>query len=416
MSSPKRRIPLWRLAFRNARRNTRRTLLTVSAVMIAVAALTYGQAHVNGLLNNMLDTFARIQSGHVRIRKDGYTPRERFMPMHLNVQGVTDVLQAVRGAPGVRDALARIRTAVIVDGAGSNRAGLLLGVEIGQEEGFLNPIAMTVEGRPPMNGSPEVLIGREFAEKLAVTLGDTVTLLGQTAYRSLGGTRLVVTGLAESGMAYFDNTTLIAPIDQVQDMAYMSDAATEILVFASDPEQADSLAVTLQGQLDAMNADGFEALSWRDQSEIVRLVDTVAPIFGFILGLMLLMAGLIIVNTMLMTVMERTQEFGMQAALGMRRGNIVAMIVAEGIVIGVLGAVAGIVLGSGLGIVLEHTGIDVTAATRGIELPFQGVLYPDWKLSYAITAGLVGVATAAIAALYPAWRAVRLAPAEALRS
>jgi putative ABC transport system permease protein len=416
MSSPKRRIPLWRLAFRNARRNTRRTLLTVSAVMIAVAALTYGRAHVNGLLNNMLDTFARIQSGHVRIRKDGYTPRERFMPMHLNVQGVTDVLQAVRGAPGVRDALARIRTAVIVDGAGSNRAGLLLGVEIGQEEGFLNPIAMTVEGRPPMNGSPEVLIGREFAEKLAVTLGDTVTLLGQTAYRSLGGTRLVVTGLAESGMAYFDNTTLIAPIDQVQDMAYMSDAATEILVFASDPEQADSLAVTLQGQLDAMNADGFEALSWRDQSEIVRLVDTVAPIFGFILGLMLLMAGLIIVNTMLMTVMERTQEFGMQAALGMRRGNIVAMIVAEGIVIGVLGAVAGIVLGSGLGIVLEHTGIDVTTATRGIELPFQGVLYPDWKLSYAITAGLVGVATAAIAALYPAWRAVRLAPAEALRS
>ena len=133
------------------------------------------------------------------------------------------------------------------------------------------------------------------------------------------------------------------------------------------------------------------------------------------MGLMLLMAGLIIINTMLMTVMERTQELGMQAALGMRRSDIVFLIVSEGLVIGLIGGVVGAVLGSGVGIWLEHTGIDFTAAARSIDLPFQGMVYPDWSLSYAVIGVACGVFAAGAAALYPALRAIKMAPAEALR-
>jgi putative ABC transport system permease protein len=316
----------------------------------------------------------------------------------------------------VEEALPRIRTAVLVDGASSNRPGLLLGIDLAREEGYLNPSAMAAIGRLPEAGRPEIMVGREFAEELQVSVGDTITLLGQTAYRSLGGARLAVTGLVVSGMAYFDNTFLIAPLDQVQAMVDLQDATTEIVVFATDPERADELARSIRGELSELSTNPLEVLSWSDQGEIVRMLDMVKPVLGVILFLMLFMACLIIINTMLMTVMERTQEFGMQAALGMRRSDLVKLILAEGLAIGLLGAIAGAVLGSGVGLWLEYNGINVAGATRAIDLPFQGILYPDWKFPYVLYAAAAGMFTAGVAAIYPAWRAVRRTPAEALRA
>jgi putative ABC transport system permease protein len=159
----------------------------------------------------------------------------------------------------------------------------------------------------------------------------------------------------------------------------------------------------------------MEVLSWLDQGQLMRTMQMMKPMLGVVMGLMLLMAGLIIVNTMLMTVMERTHELGMQAALGMRRSDIVFIIVSEGLVIGLIGGVIGAVLGSGVGIWLENTGIDFTAAARGIDLPFQGIVYPDWTLSYAVIGMFLGMFAAGLAALYPALRAIKMAPAEALR-
>lgn len=416
MSRPKRNLPLLRLAWRNTRRHTRRTLLTASAVTVAVAALIYGPAHVTGILDSIVDTYARTESGHVRIRKEGYSAREQFLPMHMNIPYLSDLLPVLRTHPAVEEALPRIRSAVLVDQEGANRPGLLLGVDLAREEGYLNPSAMITAGRLPRAGEAEVMVGTGFAEKLHIAIGDTLILLGQTAYRSLGGLRLAVTGLASSGVAYLDNTILIAPIDQVQILADLPDAATEILVFAKDPKQADALADALHELLNPLVIGGVEALSWRDQGPLIRMVESGRIIYGVVLIILLLMASLIIVNTMLMTVMERTREFGMEAALGMRRSDLVAMIVTEGLVIGLLGALAGGVLGTGVAILLEHTGIDISAAARGVQLPFQAIIYPDWKIAYTLFGAVMGMITAAAATLYPAWRAVRLSPAEALRA
>lgn len=415
MPRPRRRIPLLRMAWRNTRRHARRTILTVTAVTVAVAALTYGPAHITGIMEDFFDTYARTESGHVRIRRDGYTDRERFMPVYLNLRRVEQLTAAVRAHAGVEQVLPRIKAAVLVDGAGSNRGGLLLGLDLEREAGYLDPAAMVSEGRLPEAGSGEILVGRRFAEKLRVSVGDTVVLLGQTAYRSLGGLSVVVTGLAASGMAQFDNMILIAPLDQAQELVDLLGGSTEILVFMEDPEAAPALARVLQQELDPLVPGGVEVTSWKEQGMLVEMMQMAEAAFGIMLLIMLLMASLIIVNTMLMSVMERTQEFGMQAALGMRRGDIVALVLTEGLVIGIMGAIAGGALGTGFALWLERAGIDVSAAMEAIDIPFQGVFYPDWQLRFVIAAAAIGMVAAVIAALYPAWRAARLTPAEALR-
>ena len=415
MSRRRRRIPVLRLAWRNTRRNARRTLLTVIAVTVAVTAITFMFAYITGILGNIVNSYARTESGHVRIRKDGYSERERLMPVYLKVDRVSELLSVIREHPDVEEAVPRIRSSVLVDGAESNRPGMLLGLDMDREGAYLNPAAMAVNGNPPRAGYPEVMIGDEFAENLAIGIGDTITVLGQTAYRSLGGLRLVVTDLASSGMSFLDNSMLVVPLDQAQILADLPDAATEILVFAHDGELAVALALELEAELDSLVTGDIEVLSWLDQGPLMRTMQMMRPMLGVVMGLMLLMAGLIIINTMLMTVMERTQELGMQAALGMRRSDIVFLIVTEGLVIGLIGGVIGAVLGSGFGIWLEHSGIDFTAAARGIDMPFQGMVYPDWRPSFAIIGLFCGVVAAGVAALYPALRAIKMAPAEALR-
>ena len=415
MSRQRRRIPVLRLAWRNTRRNTRRTFLTVVAVTVAVTAITFILAYITGILGNIVNSYARTESGHVRIRKDGYSERERLMPVYLKVDHVSELLSVIRDHPDVEEAVPRIRSSVLVDGAGSNRPGLMLGLDMEREAAYLNPAGMAMNGNPPRAGYPEVMIGHEFAEKLSISVGDTITVLGQTAYRSLGGLRLVVTDLASSGMSFLDNSMLVLPLDQAQFLVDLPDAATEILVFAHDAELAEALAAQLEVDLAPIVAGDLEVLSWLDQGPLMRTMQMMRPMLAVVMGLMLLMAALIIINTMLMTVMERTQELGMQAALGMRRSDIVFLIVTEGLVIGLIGGVLGAVLGSGVGIWLEHTGIDFTAATRGIDLPFQGMVYPDWSLSYAVIGIACGVFAAGAAALYPALRAIKMAPAEALR-
>ncbi|KPJ94516.1 MAG: hypothetical protein AMS18_03555 [Gemmatimonas sp. SG8_17] len=415
MSRKPRRIPFLRLAWRNTHRNTRRTLLTVSAVTVAVAALTFGLSYITGILGNVVDTYTRTESGHVRIRRSGYTERERLLPVHINVQDLATLLTTIRANPNVEAALPRIRAAALVDGAGSNRPGLLLGIDLEGEDGYFNPSAMVDEGRLPQAGRAEALIGRGFAEQIGVGVTDSITVLGQTAYRSLSGLTLEVVGLAVSGLAHLDNSLLVVPLDQAQELTDLPNAATEILVFANDVAIAKQLAQALDRELNPPSQSNLEILSWLDQSSLIRMLNTVRPLLGVVFGLLLVMAGLIIVNTMLMTVMERTQEFGMQAALGMRRSDIFALILSEGMVIGLLGGLAGAALGTAVAVWLESVVIDVAAAMRSMELPFQGTIYPDWRLVYTVSSAVIGVFTAGVAAIYPAWRAVRMTPAEALR-
>ena len=415
IKKPARNIPLFELAWRNTRRNMRRTLLTVSAVTVAVAAMLFGTSYMGGVMDNILETYARTESGHVRLRQDGYSKRERSMPLHLNIKSLSEVLEALRETPDVEEALPRIRTAVLVDGAGSNKPGLLFGLDLEREDGYFNPADMVLEGRLPASGAPEVMIGKTFAEKLNVSIGDTLVLLGQTSYRSMGGMQARITSIGTTGLGHLDGRMLLASLDQVQNMTELPDATTEILVFASDPELADSMVQDLEAAVAPVLSGKVEVLSWNDQGPLIQMIETNKPVSAMMLFILMLMAGLVIVNTMLMTVMERTSELGMMAAMGMRQRDIVSLIVTEGAIIGLIGATIGAVISTPLTLYLERNGIDMTKAVGDIELPFKGILYPDWTVEHLVTSVVLGILAAVVAALYPAWKASRQKPAEALR-
>ncbi len=415
MSESRLRLPLLSLAARNTRRNTRRTLLTMSAILVAVAAVTFSFGYINGIVDDFLDSMTKVQTGHVRITHSEFPARERFLPMHLNVQHISELLPVIRSHPTVVEAMPRIKTAVLIDNGLDNKPAMLLGADLEREIGYLDIISMVSEGRAPQAGETGMLIGYLLAEELEVSVGDTLTLLGQTAYRSLGGIRAPITGLTSTGIDPLDRMTIFMPLDQAQYMTDLEDSTTEILVFLEDFELSREIAGSLQEELDPLVIGGVAAVSWLDQSEIAQMWEMADSIYGAIMFIFLLMAGLIIVNTMIMTVIERTQEFGMLRAMGMNNRSIMMLIIDEGLIIGLIGAVIGGLVGSGFAIWLEKTGLNMAKAVEGMDWPISSVMYPDWRLGHLIIGIAVGVLTAGIATLLPARRAIRMNPAEALR-
>ena len=415
MSEPKRRLPLLRLAARNTLRNTRRTLLTMSAIMVAVAATTFSFGYINGITDDFLDSLTRIQSGHARIVHNEFTSRERFLPMHLNVSHISELLPVIRSHPGVVEAVPRIRAAVLVDNGLDNKPAMVIGADLEREIGYLDIKAMVSEGRSPRSGETGMLIGFLLAEELEVEVGDTLTLLGQTAYRSLGGISAPITGLTSTGIDMLDRMTIFMELDQAQYMTDMHDGTTEILVFLEEIENTAAVSASLKEELDPLVIGGVEVVAWNEQGQLGELMGMADSIYGVIMFIFLLMAGLVIVNTMIMTVMERTQEFGMLRAMGMNNRGIMMLIIDEGLIIGLTGAGIGGLIGSGFSLWIEKTGLNMAKAMEGMEWPVSGVFYADWKLSHLIIGVSVGVLTAGIATLLPARRAIKMNPAEALR-
>jgi len=407
------RPPLLGLAWRNTLRNVRRTLLTGSAVVVAAAAVIFMLSYTRGIIANVEDAYALTESGHARITGEGYLDRQRFMPLYLNVPGLGELLPSLRSHPAVAEALPRIRSAVLASNDEMNIGALSMGVDFAREEGYLDPQRMLGEGQLPRPGRAEAMLGAGLAGKLGLAPGDSLTILGQTAWRSFGGLRVEVTGTARSGVAYLDASLILLPLDQAQLLADLPDAATEVLLFARDKEQRDELASLIS--LDRPIPERLEVRSWRQEGTLLGLMDVARAAWGFFLVILMAMAGLIIVNTMLMAVLERTRELGMLAAMGLRRGSLIRLVVTEGLIIGLLGSAIGAVLGTGVALWVGAVGIDISAAMEGTEFPMGSVIYPDWHWTQVAVAAGLGVATGALAALYPALRAVKLAPAEALR-
>lgn len=401
------------LAWRNTLRNTRRTILTGSAVVVAATAVIFMLAYIKGILANVEDAYAINQSGHAWVTAEGFRERQRFMPLYLNIPDADDVLAALRAHTAVEAALPRIRSAVLANTDSMNTGALAMGIDLAAEHDYLAPQDMVDQGRLPEPGRSEALLGAGLAEKLGLVPGDSLTILGQTAWRSFGGLRVAIAGTARTGMAYLDQSLVILPLDQAQLMAEMPDAVTEILVMARRKAQRDTLAAMIRADVD-LPAD-VEVTSWREEGSLLGLIEFARVAWNFFLIILMGMAGLIIVNTMLMSVLERTQELGMLAAMGMRRRSMMRLVITEGLIIGLVGSLIGGGIGTVLSLWVEHTGIDFSAAMEGTSFPMSPIIYVDWHWTQVLVAAVLGIVTGVLASIYPARRAVMLAPAEALR-
>lgn len=409
---------MFKIALRNIFRNKRRSILTGLSIAVAVMIAVYLWSLVSGILDDMFDNMVRLNNGHVRVLNKNYVQRERMLPLSDNIPDYRAVVQAVQSAPNVTLAVGRIKFGVLLENQGKNKPVFGNGIVPETESRISHLDQKIVEGRMIRAGQEEMNIGVNMANDLGLKLGDTLTVVTQTAYGSITAMNLKVVGIFSFGVQSIDKSTFYVPLDKAQQLLDLDNSVTEIFVFIKEMNRSRPAAKEIQAILDRDYPGRYAARAWQDEGIIYFYMTWARYAYAFLYFLVLFLSSFTVLNTMFMSVLERTHEIGMMKALGMKDRQVMGVIVLEALLIGGIASFIGALWGAGIAYYLATVGIDFTSTfdqMGQINLPISYVYRAIFSWGIISFGFCMGILFSAMAAVPPALRAAKLEPTEALR-
>ena len=402
---------LVRMAWRNVWRNKRRTLIAVVAIGLGLIFLAFMDGSIAGFQQAIFGNAVRLQGGNVQVHAPGYGEKAKRLPL-LPLVDADAVVRAARAQSQVVAASRRINTAGFVSSREATMPVMITGIEP-ELEAPVGLLAGNISQGRYLTAADEdlILVGQAMASRLKVAVGDRITLLGRATHEQMRRRTMTVVGIYDLGLPEAEKQMVYISLAEAQTLFDLRDQATEVVVALQSVGQEKAVVAALQAALPT-----YEVASWQElnpeMNQSLQVDKQVMSIFGLVV---LLIAGVGILNLMLMAVFERTREIGLLAAMGLKRREILGLFLLEGVLIGLLGSLVGGVLGglvvSGVG----QTGIKLSIAEMGEMMALLGDrLYPLLRIDLLLGRALTVAVIAALASLYPAWQASKREPAEAL--
>ncbi|GAB4246753.1 MAG: hypothetical protein Kow00109_22850 [Acidobacteriota bacterium] len=405
-------IQLWfRIGYRNLRRNRRRSLLTASAIGLGLAALIVADAVGEGMLRNLVRTATRSFLGDGQIHRAGY----RELPeVEKTIAGAASVLERLEADPRVRYAAPRVLTPATLATTGDLTGVQLVGVDPERERRISRVDEALVEGTFFGEGSSrELLLGARLAERLEAELGSrVVATVAEAGTGELRQELFEVTGIFRFGAEEFDAALAFIRLEKAQEMLGLGEGVHEIALQLVNEDLGWQRKSSIWQEY---STAGNEAAGWFTLLPELEMSMEIAQYARWILAVILFaIVALGIINTLMMAIFERRFEFGVLRAVGTRASQVSLMLVGEAAALGLVANLGGIALAVAFNGLLSVTGLDYTGI-EAMGVTFQEKLYPvmSWTSFWSYPL-LVWILTL-LAAAYPAYRAARLRPAEALR-
>ena len=400
------------IAWRNLWRNRRRTWLSAGAVAFAVGLTGFAMAMQAGMYGIQIDSATGFFAGHVQLKRQDYIDRSRF---EHTIADVTTLVRDLESRPGVLSVAPRVEAFALASVDDRSFGTQVLGVDLERERRTVRFFNRVAEGR--MAEQPgEVAIGSALARNLSVGVGGEVVVLGAGKEGGVAAMAATVTGIFSTGMADFDRSLMVAPIAAVQEAFGLGDEAHTLVVRTADVGDSRELAAALNADL----PPGVVARSWQAAlPEISQAIEVDALGGVLVYAIIMLVVAFSVVNTFIMTIFERTQEFGMLRAIGMRPGTIMGMLQIEAFFIWLLGIGLALAVAGPVVFWLSVHGFYLGEAMS--EMAGHGLFLPDRlqaKVNAVVllTSPLIMLAGVQIAALIPSLRIRRLRPILALRA
>ena len=408
---------LARMAWRNLLRNRRRTLITLVGVAFGMMFSIIFTGLGDASWGSMIDFAARLGGGHVTLQHPDYL---ELPALKRTVKDVDKLVALSRAEPGVIRVTTRITGQIMLSTASESRGGMFIAFDPKSEDNGTLGVLDAVKDGQLFAGSDGrgIVLGRKLADALSLKTGRKVvfTLTDKHGEIVRGMARL--SGIIETGADTVDGGMVLLPIDAVRkSLGYDANEATQVAVFVGDHRQSDALAASLQAKVGAKVA----ALPWHvTMAELAGFISMKVggTIFMEVLILLLLAAG--IFNTLFVSVMERLREFGVLLAIGFSPSGLFRLVMWESLWLALMGLVASAIATAWPYYHLNVNGLDISKHMGGKSTEVAGVamtqvmrvdIFPENALM------IVGVAVTAtlLAGLYPAWRAGRVSPVDAIK-
>ncbi len=401
-----------RLAWRNIWRQRRRTFIIIGAMGLSLAMMMMYDGLIEGFNQAIYGNAIRVLGGNIQIHAAGYREKFESNPL-LPLQDDEAAVQAALAQPGVISATRRIQTGGMV----TNREGAFSLSIIGIAPEAEAPVSLIeqniAEGRwLTSDDQDSVLIGRGLADEMILQVGDRITLVGSDVNKQNRQRTMTVIGIYDIGVPTTEKNTLYISLAEAQSLYGLGDKSTEIQVnieqLGNEPAVVNALIPLLPN---------YEVESWeQNYPELKTTIErksSVMNVFGVII---IAIAGIGILNLLLMAVYERTREIGLLGAMGLKPRQIATLFILEGTLIGAVGAVAGVVLGLAFNLTFQQIGFDYSSYADLTEYMalITGKIYPTLGVENLVSRMTSVIVISTLAAWIPATEAARREPAEAL--
>ncbi len=412
--------PWIRIGWRNLGRHRKRTVLTALGLGAGYFAVVVIVGWTDGITAEMVENATGLVSGQIEIHARDYRPERSLYETIGGRDGadISQLLRTVSSDPAVVAAAPRVYAGGLVSSGESTAAGMLMGIDPELEPRLSRFLDELSDGSLPTPGRHELVLGTEMARQLAVDVGDEVVVVAPGADGSMGNDVFRVTGIFRTGLAELDTTFVVLPIEDLQSLVALGPGRIhEVSVATADPWLADDTAVHLTAALAAAGLD-LEVASWTElrpeMLEYTSLADSFHVIIFFIVFTVAMFG---VANTMLMATYERRREFAVMLALGTTPMMVMLIVIAEAVAMGFLSLVIGSAVTFPL-MVWWHTAPPDMSWLYGELSAFGTLMRPTLRVEYNfvvwLQAALALIATAVLAALYPALRASQAPPADTL--
>lgn len=401
---------LVRIAVRNVARNRRRSIITFSAIFLALGVMVGIRGFLNGMQATLRESIILGQTGALQVHRKGFMKAVATSSLDLLVPTDEAFLQKIRSVPGIKAVTARIAFGGMVNANDTSAVAMLSAMDP-QNETLVCPrrLDMISSGKTLAQGGPiAAILTPELAGSLGLGVGKTATILTNDRDGVMNALDIDYVGVyGQPGPPMPDKKFGFVPLAFAQELLRMPNQATEIAVRIEHFDDAEKFKPLLQAAV----GPEYEVVTWHDVASFID--DAIAAqnaVLNLIGGIFLFVALLGIANTMLMSVLERTREIGTMMSVGVRRRQILSLFLLEAGILGLLGGILGAAAGSAFVVYYGYKGI--VFKFPGMLAPFS--VYPTVNAGYIVFVLGLAAGGAVLSALWPAVRASQMRPVEAL--
>jgi len=328
-----------KLAWRNLWRNRRRSFITITAIMFAVLAAVFMQSINRGSYEVMIDRMVSFNTGYIQVQDYRYDDEAS---LDNSFYYDDELREKILNADGrIEKIVPRIETFMLAANDQSTRGAVVFGVDIEKEHQF-NEIKNTLtEGRFFGQGEQAAVLGKGLANRLQLSVGDTLALIGQGRFGMSASGLFEITGLIEHPIRDMDNQVVYLPLDMAQWLLSAEGYVTKIMVNPYTERQTSPVAASLANSLD--NSE-LKVYTWPElMPEILELMELDLAVPRLLTVVLYVVIGFGFFGTILTMTMERLREFGVLLSIGMKRINLSVVILIETIFFSFIGVIAGLI-------------------------------------------------------------------------
>jgi len=425
------------ISWKNIWRSKTRSLVVIAAITLGLFGGLFCCAFFEGMADRRVKEAISTEISHIQIHNPKYLENPEIGFTISNIDQLTKDIESITDVKAVSS---RIKFNAMIASSSSNSGVSIVGIDPDNEK-RVTEMYSTLLTREEVEESYNtgdsrlvdkiladsvgsyfenakrnpIFIGEELAKTLKIKVRSKVVLTFQNTEGSLTGSAFRVCGIFRTENSTFEKSQVFVRQNDLRSLTGLPEnKAHEIAILLDDNEAAKPVAEMLQEKYPALEVSDWKTI----QPEVAMINDMMEVTMIIVMIIVLLALGFGIVNTMLMVVLERVKELGMLMAVGMRKGKIFRMIILESVLLSLTGAAIGMGLSVAVIEFFSERGLDLTSfAQEGFEaMGFGAIFYPSLGIEFYLEVTFLVIITGVLSSVYPAWKALKLNPADALRS